>query len=368
MQRLIKAGIPFSLLLMLFSCAEHPSAVHVDEHFNELFHLDSGGVTGTDGTISIALSDGRSVFAMGDFFLGEVINGRRDSTPDIVMGNVLITVGRDQETLHNYYRGTPEAPESFLTPIGDNPSVKWIWPGHGFEHEGIVHLFMLNYAFDTWAFCGTDYFRLKMPDFETISQERFKPSLVKGIRWGHAVVNDPGYVYVYGGDFIDSLPQQNAGVHVCRSRISASNRLHGYEYFNGEDWSSNPDDSQRMEGINVSISEQFSIFRLGETYVLLSHERGYKSRRIYSYISDHPQGPWRNEKMLYETEEYLLGADRFTYNAMAHPQFMENEELLISYNSTSSNVRDIYTDATIYRPMFLRVPVQMILKENLSSP
>ena len=356
--------LPFLLLL---SCTEKALQVSSDTEFNALFHLDKGGVTGTDGTISIPLSDGRSLFLMGDFFLGEVVNNMRDSTPDIALGTVFITLGADQQSLKNYYRGTPNTPKSFLAPLGDNPSVHWIWPGHGFEHEGVVHLFMQNYTSDTWAFKGSDYFRLSMPEFETISQERFMPSLVKGVRWGQAVVKEPDYVYVYGGDYIDSLPQRKVGVHVSRAVISDSNMLEEFEYFDGRSWGQNPELSQEMKGTKVSVSEQFSIFKLGKTYALLTHERGFKSRKIYSYISDHPEGPWRNEKMLFETQEYSFGPNRFNYNAMAHPQYINNGELLISYNSTSTQVRDIYTDATIYRPMFLRVPVDMILNENLSS-
>jgi hypothetical protein len=367
MQAVAKTFALFSILLLLFSCTNYPVTVSSDGHFNSLFHIDSGGVTGTDGTISIPLSDGRSLFLMGDFFLGEVVDNMHDSTPDIALGTVFITVGKDQQTLQNYYQGTPDVPESFLSPLGDNPSVQWIWPGHGFEHESIVHLFMQNYTSDTWAFQGSDYFRLSMPDFETLSQERFIPSLVKGVRWGQSVVKDSGYVYVYGGDYIDSLPQRKVGVHICRALISEANYLEDFEYYNGRSWDPNPEGSEEMKGTGISVSEQFTIFKLEETYVLLTHERGFKKRRIYSYISDHPEGPWRNEKMLFETQEYKSGPDRFTYNAMAHPQYIKDGELLISYNSSSTNVRDIYTDATIYRPMFLRVPLEMILNENSLS-
>jgi len=350
--------------LLLVSCKNQSGEIRADHHFNSLFHLDSNGVTGTDGTISIPLSDGRSVFLMGDSFLGKVINGKRDSTPNVILGNVFITVSKDQKSVKNYYRGSADAPETFLTTLGDNPSVEWIWPGHGFEHNGILHIFMLNYTSDFWAFRGTDYIRLKLPGFEKLSHERFQPSLAKGVRWGHAVVKDDPYVYIYGGDFVDSIPDDKAGVHVIRARISEHNELAGLSYFDGEDWSSDPNESKEMAGLNISISEQFSVFKHQVKFVLISHERGYKSTKIYSYIADSPAGPWRNEKMLYQTNESLQNSNIFTYNAMAHPQYIKDGELLLSYNMTSSNVSDIYTDATIYRPRFLRCPLDKILNEN----
>jgi hypothetical protein len=85
-------------LILQYSCKEQHTEVQIDPIFNALFHLDSGGVTGTNGTISIPLEDESSVFVMGDFFLGEVINGQRDSTPDIVLGNVLIELDQDQKS------------------------------------------------------------------------------------------------------------------------------------------------------------------------------------------------------------------------------------------------------------------------------
>lgn len=53
----------------------------------------------------------------------------------------------------------------------------------------------------------------------------------------------------------------------------------------------------------------------------------------------------------------------FTYNAMAHPQFInEANELLICYNINSYNLQKPYLDVSTYRPVILRVPMSMILE------
>ena len=51
----------------------------------------------------------------------------------------------------------------------------------------------------------------------------------------------------------------------------------------------------------------------------------------------------------------------FTYNAMAHPQYDRDGMLLVSYCVNSKRPRDIWEDASIYRPRFLRVPYDLIL-------
>mgnify|MGYP006919341302 CR=1 FL=1 len=59
--------------------------------------------------------------------------------------------------------------------------------------------------------------------------------------------------------------------------------------------------------------------------------------------------------MLYATPE--IDKNIFTYNAVAHPQFYENGDLLISYNVNSFEFADLFRDATIYRPRFVRAPL-----------
>lgn len=51
--------------------------VRVDNEFTSLYMPDSCGVTSADGTISILLDDGSSLFMTGDCFVGNVVDGKR---------------------------------------------------------------------------------------------------------------------------------------------------------------------------------------------------------------------------------------------------------------------------------------------------
>jgi len=64
-----------------------------------------------------------------------------------------------------------------------------------------------------------------------------------------------------------------------------------------------------------------------------------------------------NKILLYETP--ILFANAYTYNAFPHPQFNQEGNLLISYNS-NGNFSDIFKNVEVYRPRFIRVPFTMI--------
>ena len=54
----------------------------------------------------------------------------------------------------------------------------------------------------------------------------------------------------------------------------------------------------------------------------------------------------------------------FPYNPLAHVQYIENNELLVSYCVNSRNVRDVFDNVDNYRARFLRVPMEIILNED----
>ena len=84
---------------------------------------------------------------------------------------------------------------------------------------------------------------------------------------------------------------------------------------------------------------------------------------IYTYTADTPTGVFSNKKFQYCPPE--PGQDTtgriFVYNALAHPQYIKNNKLLISYCVNSFHVRDIYRNVENYRARFLRLPIKNII-------
>lgn len=333
-----------------------------DEHFTRLFQRDSGGLTGADGTISVSMPDGSSVFMMGDSFLGEVKNGRRDSTTKMI-NNTFVIVNPEKTDIKTLFQGEYNNPESFILPE-INPE-KFYWPGHGFVRDSVFHFFMSRFfvpKLSTWdfQFQNTDYFTYSWPDFKRIAVKPFQYSLLNNVHWGHAVLDGGQYIYSYG-----SRAEENkiCGAHVCRMQFGSDEMLdfENVEFFNGTEWSKDAMSTKPMQGIASNISEQFSVFKYEDKYILLSQERGIGTGEIYTYTSDQPHGPWGNRQMVYRTTESDSDKEIITYNAMAHSQYIENGELLICYNVNVLNARRVFENANTYRPVFLRVPMEMIL-------
>ena len=354
------------VLLATAACQNKPAKkemkVTADDKFSQLIYKDSGGLTGADGTISVSMPDGSSVFLMGDSFLGEVIDGRRDTTTKMI-NNVFVVVNPEQTGSKTLFQGTYENPESFVIP--ENDPGKFYWPGHGFVRDSVFHFFMSRFWIPgngMWGFefLNTDYFAYKWPSFEKISVEPFKYTLMNKVHWGHAVLDDGRYIYIYGAR---QEEDKICKAHVCRAQFAEKGKLdlENIEFFNGKEWSKDPMSTQPMAGITSNVSEQFSVFKYQDKYILLSQERGIGTGEIYTYTSDQPNGPWGNKQMIFRTTESDNDKEIITYNAMAHPQYIENGELLICYNINSLKVKRIFENANNYRPVFLRVPMEMIL-------
>lgn len=338
--------------------------VYRDTVFTSLFHKDRDGVTGADGNISVAFPDGSSLFMMGDSFLGKVVDNQRDPKTKMI-NNTFILINPENTDSRSLFEGEYNEPESLVVPPEEG---KFYWPGHGFVRDGIFHFFMskFEHSDDMWGFkfVSTDYFRYTAEGMMKVSTEPFTYTAENLVHWGHAVYDNGKYIYIYGSRVErDSI----ARAHVCRTVMTKDNQLDLFkvEFFDGKKWSVKPADSKPMLGTSSNISEQFSVFSYKNKFILLSQQRGIGMGEIYTYTSDSPFGPWDNRKMIYRTNESQLDKDIITYNAMAHPQYIKNDELLICYNINSLKVPRIFTNVNLYRPVFLRVPMQLICnKEN----
>lgn len=353
----------------LSSCTSpvRQDSVRVDNDFGRIYMRDSCGVTGADGTISILLDDGSSLFMTGDCFAGTVRDGKiSHDTP--MFRNSLIHISKDGENLGSIFGGTPENPETLCIPAEADTSrfVYWYWPGHGFQLGNTLFLYMTKFyqAEDgQWGFRfdGTDLVRLDMENYDVISRHEVYDGTSE-IHWGHSVLKDGGKYYVYGtrsGIYYDPAQLFVSEVTFSESSEAPLSVL----YFDGEGWSADPAAAVPCVGPDASVSEQFSVFKYQDTYVLLTQTRD-QSGEIRSFTADSPAGPWGNGKLLYVTHEQE-DPELFTYNAMAHPQFINRRnELLINYNINSYNLDRPYDEVWTYRPVFLRVPMNMILSEN----
>lgn len=361
---LLSIGLP-----LLWACNPRGSAsgehagedrVLVDQHFTGLFSGNVDGFTGGDGTYSVALPDGRTAWIFGDTFIEGLGAGntRIHQVPRFIRNSVIIQDGDSLHTLYQQFEGTRA---SFAIPPGnrDGDTVisedsVWFWPGDGFIEGGQLKIFLSEFVQkDTgmWDFewRGTWIASYDLPEVKEVEITEIPVRVDMGIHFGHAVHVDEAYTYIYG---------LGSG-HPHVARVPIGDVLQPWEYWNGSGWTLDPG----MAGPMAQIlgSEQFSVFKQENGYVLLTQMRGF-SDEICTFTSATPFGPWENRQMIYKTPLPDSTRNLFTYNALAHPQFTENGMLLVSYNMNSMVLEDHFRNAGIYRPRFVRVPLGMILE------
>jgi hypothetical protein len=333
-----------------------PDSVRIDHVFTNQFIRNCCGFTGGDGTYSVLLPDGRTVWIFGDTFLGTVNpdRSRPRLSPMFIRNSAVVQEG---DSLRTLYHGTPENYASWIIPApkmgihGLLPEDSlWFWPGDGFIEGGKLRVFLSEFIqADTgmWGFewRGTWLASFSLPGIEQESLIQIPHGLKNGVHYGHCICTDDQYIYVYGAKL--------GKVHAARYK--KERMAEGWEFYTGKTWSTSPELSMPLS--NFIGSEQFSIFKYQNKFLMVNQLSGMFGNTIYGFVADTPVGPWSKGNLLYTTPE--MGKNLFTYNAVAHPQFTSNGEILISYNVNSFILGDHFINADIYRPRFIRVPVSL---------
>ena len=359
----------FNFLLFVSSLLSAQTA-YVDPVFTEYFRRTEGWTAG-DATISIALPDGRSMWLFGDSYIDNY-DADDNSLPCLfqVRNSVMVQEEGDPNEMTTYIDYSKTGIERTYFKIGTVGNSVF-WPGHGFVKKDTVFVFLEKYNGTTYAFQGNYIARILLPDFQLLTIKEL-PAM-NGLNMGKAVIFDAasGYYYIYGNklNWIVFEP------FVARTKFK--NLQKGkWEFYNGTQWSKNPATAKKIS--NDPVCASFSVVKINDSYQLITQENGYLNcglgRNIYSYSSTTPTGKFKSKKTLYTIEDQIDGNYLLTYNAYSHPQFLANNELLISYNVNDggdtippnecpAQCHNFFTDrmdADSYRPKFIRVPLSLM--------
>lgn len=322
------------------------------------------GISGADGSLSIDLGDGESLFIWGDSFIGPVKDDRRMSPSKFILGNTATLW--NGETAQSIFGGTFHDPKSFIqvdSSSQDKPL--WYWPGDGYVQGNQILLFLSKYSKKhgesgpfAFEYEGCDLLILDKKSFQVRSRQTFL-NRSSPIHYGHGVLLKDQHLYIYGSKVDHSNFQ--AELHVMRLEIQDTLLDGRRSYWDGHRWNSDPNASQPIEGIKSAVSEQFSIRVVNGKIILLNQDRYQNPGQIYTYHSMRPEGPFRNQTLVFTVDEPGLKQDSlFTYNAMMHPQIRHNDRILVSYNVNTFSSSLLWKKASVYRPRFLWVPLSAI--------
>lgn len=335
----------------------------LDKEISKVIIPDQGSVTGGDGMYSILLPDGRSIFLMGDSYIGTVSNGQR-STSDHMYRNTYIVY--DNGKVSAVYGANGNKKSSAAVPPKFPDEKKWYWPGHGFVDGNKLYIFqtlMYQGGDGMWGFMyeTTHILEYSLPGLNLVRTTPIPFNGSEDVHYGMAALKEGDYVYIYAQ--VDVKNDANPISEVLVARSTMNNLYTNWEYYTGSGWNTDASSAVKLEGLaSVPVSSQFNVFKLRDKYVLLTQKKTFNSGEIYTFIADSPSGPWRNKQLIFKTYEQN-SPHLFTYNAMAHPQFEKDGMILISYNVNTEIFAEQFCDVSTYRPRFFWVDINKILEK-----
>lgn len=363
----IPANVPTKVTVTLLSQGEKVDEtllyMRIDGLDATLLHLiipDKGSVTAGDGMYSIGLPDGRSIFLMGDSYTGEVQGIKRVSGNHMYRNTYSVY---DPATKKSFAITGPNE-HSAAVPPGQPNETEWYWPGHGFVSGNTLYIFqslMYQGSEGMWGFMyrNTHLLEYSLPDITLKSDNVIPFTGPDNIHYGAAAMADGDYLYIYAQVDVENGLSPVTEVRVGRT-TPGQIRTH-WEYWNGKAWVDGADSAVKLDGLTtVPVSSQFNVFKLRDKYVLLTRDKRMWVGEVYTWISDNPQGPWRNKKLIYEITP-LEQDNWFTYNAMAHPQLERDNMIPVSYCVNTDVFAEQFSNVYSYRPRFFWVEVDDIL-------
>jgi len=162
--------------------------------------------------------------------------------------------------------------------------------------------------------------------------------------------NPDGYIYVYG------TRPKHLSLLVARVLPQDYENFSKWRYWDGKNW--NADINQIAEVTN-RVSHELSVSPMPDGRYALVFQTDGLGNNVGLRLGLSPQGPFGPVINLYTTPENSENKSLIPYNAKAHTNLSNPNELLISYNVISLDFfNDIKRWGHHYRPRFIRVKLQ----------
>ena len=340
----------------------------------------NSGWTGADGIYSIPLNGydapsnnpaGKQLILFSDTFIGEVDSNNHRHNASLV-NNTLALLQSNSSNPNDieffWRKDSNNSPKAVFVP--NTPNAKagdWYWLMDGITVKDTVYVFALR--LNSAGGLGFEVngvallkFTLDEQNFISNVQQFDTPLFYKNatenseIVLGQAVmpmtnvsgVSAPdGYIYVYGPK---SSP---SGKELIAARVLPDEieNFARWQYWNGTEWGSLIENGAP---ITNGISQEFSVTPIKDGKYLLVFQTGSS---VALKIGESPTGPFGIFHLIYDCPEVLIDPNVFVYNAKAHPNLSNHDELLLSYNVNTFDFGAHFTNADIYRPRFIYLKI-----------
>lgn len=351
--------------------------------------------TGADGTWSVRLPDGDTLWIFADTVLGKVerpdaVHRARwrapltqPGTPTRLIRNSAVLQAPDGR-LGRTVRGSQYdgGPRSWIADPGINrryePAAAVVEPESPGARRQVLRLFAflkddedrVNGAWGTTIRSLVITFAL-----DDLSQPRsIEPLPTTGgprasqVFFGYDAFVSDGFSYVYGG----AGDARRAGLagYTARVPVGSMGDPEAWRYWDGADW--NPDITHAAPTLPLAAGRSgaahgYTVARHGETFVLFTMDTSgrYGLDRIVTYWGCNPLGPWHGPYPAYRPPEAVRGGATgsiVAYNPHVH-RFAGGDGggpgLLLSHDLNDADLvtggDSIHLDVNRYRPRFLRI-------------
>ena len=352
-----RIALPVLILMRIYELDAQHAVIPAPEHF-EKFNTVEGGWLASDATISLLLPDSNTLWLFGDCIIGE------ESAPFVVRGDQSTFINNaaileDHGIMTTCYQGTKENPSSFIPKDGADI----FWPEHATIENDTLKIFAIRIIYQDNGVPGFN-FRVgtthlayyKYPEMEYIRTEEVNYITDTTSRYGAHVLKREDYTYIFGvkDTVVDGLKYPVPML----ARVVTSVDEPWQFYAGNDNWSFNC-----MDAVPIGdrpMSESFSVYETNGKFYLIMHEI-WLVGELYLLEAGNLTGPWNRASSGGIEKKFCViqkPAKNITYNLFAHPQFHQDDRILISFNVNHSDFWPIYSDTRNYRGRFLWLSIE----------
>jgi hypothetical protein len=342
------------LAAFLAGCAAPPpSATELDL----LFSPQNSPWRGADAAYSVPLAPGRILWLFGDTFVAPPgVEGRAGSR---MIRNSLALQTLPQAPGYFWRSVKGQAADAFAPESGEG----WLWPLSGQRLGSKLYLFMMQMiakgegAFG-FAFLKTVLVTVDNPDQDPAAwtvHQRTIPHIRRSpdgdLFFGGASVLHEGRLYIYG---VRESRGKGKGIVVAAVDPASIDDFGSWTFFDGKAWDRAAESARPLFG---GGSVEMSVSPIPGGFAAVYTDQGM-SPDILLRRAPQPQGPWSAPEILHRCVEPQWSRNYFCYAAKAHPELAASDrELVVTYTCNSMSFPEVVKDLRIYRPRFVRVPL-----------
>lgn len=339
--------------------------VYQDEDITRFFNRSQGWIA-SDGALTVPLTDGSSLWLMGDSHFSD-FDPVTGTVPCLfqVRNCVLLQPRGDWNWMHTTtFIGKGPGIKSYFKL---NPSDTWFsWPNAGVQIGDTIYVYCSNLKKVSngtfgWGSGGLDMWgKIKYPEMKVVAYSPLPDC--GGVAFGFSMIKDEkaGYVYVYGCKLVVTAGK----LYVARFPIKDPNEK--WTFWDGTGWNT---DVSKMASIGKAPSNSVSMCKIKNRYLLFTSEFSVgcdQGKRIFVATASSPVGPFSSHRVIYSIPDNKNGHSPFFYGVFAHPEMVNSkDELLVTYDingydKCATDCVNGRSDPNVYRPRGIRVPLKLI--------